>query len=163
MKLNKSIISLSLIPLLTLSGCTHKNDITIEVLTNVNIIYDESKTSFADYTTSLSTDDINDKLDNLESFILILYSDTCSVCNEVKPYIIDYICSNQYVFYGVGIYDYENTALKEALDRIHKFDSLAAPRIFFVSNGNELYTQNGFNKKERNANYIKTTCDYYIN
>ena len=50
-----------LITSLLLTSCSPKNDITVNVIKDENIIYDENKQDYKDYTVSLTLDNLSKK------------------------------------------------------------------------------------------------------
>ncbi|MGM9858982.1 MAG: hypothetical protein ACI311_07050 [Bacilli bacterium] len=153
-----------LITSLLLTSCSPKNKVTVNVIKDESIIYDENKQDYKDYTISLTLESLNEKLNNKDDFVLIFYGSNCQACKSIKPYIINYITSSQYVFYSLE-YDYSlsDEYYEEVLNSMYEFPSIAFPRVYFTSNGECFYVKNGFNNEEHSNRNIKKLFDYYIN
>ena len=161
--MNKIFLPL-LITSLLLTSCSPKNDITVNVIKDENIIYDENKQDYKDYTISLSLNSLSKKIDDKEDFVLIFYGSNCQACKSIKPYIINYIISSQYVFYSLE-YDYslDDKYYEEVLNSMYDFPSIAFPRVYFTSKGECFFVKNGFKNEEHSNRNIKKLFDYYIN
>ena len=87
-----------------------------------------------------------------------------SSCKSIKPYIINYITTSQYVFYSLE-YDYslDDKYYEEVLNSLYEFPSIAFPRVYFTSKGECFFVKNGFNNEEHSNRNIKKLFDYYIN
>ena len=149
---------------LLLTSCSPKNDITVNVIKDENIKYDENKQDYKDYTVSLTLDNLSKKISNKDDFVLIFYGSNCLACKSIKPYIINYITTSQYVFYSLE-YDYslDDKYYEEVLNSMYEFPSIAFPRVYFTSKGECFFVKNGFNNEEHSNRNIKKLFDYYIN
>lgn len=149
--------------LFSLASCKQKkNDVLISLDQNPSISYIESDNSIKTYTTSVNTTSLNKMIDDNSSFILITYDETCPQCNKIKPYIINYICSTHYVIHSLDIFSEDDELISSSLNKLQSFDTVAVPRIFFVSEGNCIYVQNGFTYDDFNQNYVNHMFNYYI-
>ena len=55
---------------LLLTSCSPKNDITVNVIKDENIIYDENKQDYKDYTVSLTLDNLSKKISDKDDIVL---------------------------------------------------------------------------------------------
>ena len=115
---------------LLLTSCSPKNDITVNVIKDENIKYDENKQDYKDYTVSLTLDNLSKKISDKDDFVLIFYGSNCLACKSIKPYIINYITTSQYVFYSLE-YDYslDDKYYEEVLNSLYEFPSIAFPLV----------------------------------
>ena len=146
-----------------LSSCSLKNDITINVLKDESIFYVENNKDIEFYTVSLNEETLQNKINNDDSFVLLLYGKDCHACNSIKPYIINYICSNQYIFYSFEyIPGVTSSTADTIISNLYEFESIAYPRVYFIKDGQCFFVKNGFTTLEHSNRNIEKLFDYYI-
>ncbi len=87
--------------------------------------------------TELTYAALEEKLNNKESFVFVIGSQTCSACQDYKPILKEVVVKNDIEIYYMEIQDLTN---EEANDLYSKFVYSATPTTIFIQNGEETST-----------------------
>ena len=161
----KKIVSFILM-LIGITGCGCKEDtvrvkIDYEEMPTVNdsSIYLNRAFGLLSYELK-STEEFDEKVNNKDSFVIFIYSETCSGCRLLAPALQEYVDENNIVIYTLN---YAHVSDKHAL---YTFGVNTTPFLVLVEKGNLVYLELAdklvFNDKEANAKWAKEWMDKHV-
>ena len=145
--------------------------ITTTLLTACDKKDDDNKKEESEYLISLTLDELEEKVANKDSFILVITATDCSHCKEYKP-----ILKNVLEEYKITAYEFDQQTLahqegdnlvydQELLGRLKVIANVSGtPTTIFIKDGEETSTTNriiGSAKREKIITRFKTMG--YIN
>ncbi|MGC6174896.1 thioredoxin family protein [Lacrimispora sp. 38-1] len=81
---------------------------------------------------NINVDDIKERIDNKQSFVLFFYQKTCLGCKEIKPIINTYIHKTGNQIYAIDINDIDDKSYL-----IQNLNISGTPTVIFYKNGIE--------------------------
>jgi len=104
------------------------------------------------YFKRLSYDEVMDKLENDESFVLVISQTTCSICTSYKPKIKEIAEEYKIVIYYIE-YDKFSSDERSKFDEVISFSG--TPQTIFIQDGEEKTAANRITGMGTNAEIIK--------
>jgi thiol-disulfide isomerase/thioredoxin len=166
----RKVFLLSIIFCSVLVSCNAKGLPYEKRIPLANYSYDEpsdyNNIDYKDYTTSISSNELVNKINNDESFVVYFYSEGCHYCHEVKPLFIRYICEKDFVINTLEVnsesesYAYIKDTLCTNFPTV--FEDIYTPYFYFFLEG-EKVAQKGLTQEQRkDYRLFKEFLDGYV-
>lgn len=108
---------------------------------------------------ALSYNDVKEKIDNKETFVLCISRTTCSHCADFKPKLKEVAKDNNIDIYYIDVDKYD----EEEFSNLISFDG-STPTTIFIKNGEEETTSNRINGDTSKSKIIdKLKSNGFIN